>query len=60
MLLRNFREVDYRDISINFAIIINKAFANKMPYEYVGTLKSELPPGDILARVVENSLMFPQ
>ncbi len=52
-VVKNFREVDYRDISINFAIIINKAFANKMPYEYVGTLKSELPPGDILAKVVE-------
>ena len=39
--IKNFREVDYRDISINFAIIINKAFANKLPYEYVGTLKSE-------------------
>ena len=29
--IKNFREVDYRDISINFAIIINKAFANKLP-----------------------------
>ena len=52
-VVKNFREVDYRDISINFAIMINKAFANTMPYEYVGTLKSELPPGDILSKVVE-------
>jgi putative ABC transport system permease protein len=51
--VKNFREVDYRDISINFAIIINKAFANKLPYEYIGTLKSELSSNDILARVVE-------
>ena len=52
-IVKNFREVDYRDISINFAIIINKAFANKLPYEYVGTLKSELPSSEILARIVE-------
>ena len=52
-IVKNFREVDYRDISINFAIIINKAFANKLPYEYVGTLKSELPSSEILAMVVE-------
>ena len=51
--IMNFREVDYRDISINFAIIINKAFANKLPYEYVGTLKSGLPSSEILAMVVE-------
>ncbi len=52
-VVKNFREVDYRDISINFAIIINKAFANKLPYEYVGTLKSELPSSEILAKVVD-------
>ncbi len=52
-VVKNFREVDYRDISINFAIIINKAFANKLPYEYVGTLKSELPSSEILATVVD-------
>ena len=51
--ITNFREVDYRDISINFAIIINKAFANKLPYEYVGTLKSGLPSSEILAMVVD-------
>jgi putative ABC transport system permease protein len=51
--IKNFREVDYRDISINFAIIINKAFANKLPYEYIGTLKSDVSSNDILARVVE-------
>ena len=51
--IKNFREVDYRDISINFAIIINKAFANKLPYENVGTLKSELPSDEILSMVVE-------
>ena len=52
-IVKNFREVDYRDISVNFAIIINKAFANKLPYEYIGTLKSELSADDILSSVVE-------
>jgi len=52
-IIKNFREVDYRDISINFAIIINKAFANKLPYEYIGTLKSDMSSNDILAKVVE-------
>lgn len=52
-IVKNFREVDYRDISVNFAIIINKAFANKLPYEYIGTLKSELSTDDILSSVVE-------
>ena len=51
--LKNFREVDYRDISVNFAIIINKAFAKKLPYEYIGTLKSDLSSNNILALVVE-------
>ena len=51
--IKNFREVDYRDISINFAIIINKAFANKLPYEYIGTLKSDMSSNEILAKVVE-------
>jgi putative ABC transport system permease protein len=52
-IVKNFREVDYRDISVNFAIIINKAFANKLPYEYIGTLKSELSTDDILSSVVD-------
>ena len=52
-VVKNFREVDYRDISINFAIIINKAFANKLPYEYVGTLKSDMPSSDILAKIID-------
>jgi len=52
-VVKNFREVDYRDISINFAIIINQAFASKLPYEYIGTLKSELSANDLLASVVE-------
>jgi len=52
-VLKNFRKVDYRDISINFAIIINQAFANKLPFEYVGTLKSDLSTDEIQSKVVE-------
>jgi len=52
-VVKNFREVDYRDISINFAIIINQAFANKLPFEYVGTLKSNLSTDEIQSKVVK-------
>ena len=50
--VKNFRKVDYRDISINFAIIINKAFADKLPYEYIGTLKSDLSTDAIQSQVI--------
>jgi predicted lysophospholipase L1 biosynthesis ABC-type transport system permease subunit len=36
----NLRQVDYRGMGTNFAIMINSAFADQLPYEYVGTLKS--------------------
>jgi putative ABC transport system permease protein len=52
-VVKNFRKVDYRDISINFAIIINQAFANKLPFEYVGTLKSNLSIDEIQSKVVK-------
>ena len=52
-IVKNFRKVDYRDISINFAIIINQAFANKLPFEYVGTLKSDLSTDEIQSKVVK-------
>jgi len=35
----NFREVDYRDLSINFAMLFNPQFAKKIPYEYLATSK---------------------
>ena len=35
----NFREVDYRDLSINFAMLFNPQFAMKMPHEYLATAK---------------------
>jgi putative ABC transport system permease protein len=35
----NFREVDYRDLSINFAMLFNPKFAQNIPHEYLATAK---------------------
>ena len=35
----NFRLVDYRDLSINFAMLINPQYANNIPHEYLATVK---------------------
>ena len=35
----NFRAVDYRDLSINFAMLFNPQFANTIPHEYLATAK---------------------
>ncbi len=35
----NFREVDYRDLSINFAMLFNPQFAKNIPHEYLATTK---------------------
>ena len=35
----NFREVDYRDLSINFAMLFNPEFAINIPHEYLATAK---------------------
>jgi putative ABC transport system permease protein len=37
------RQVDYRDLSINFAMIINPKFANQLPHEYIATAKFSDP-----------------
>ncbi len=39
----NFREVDYRDLSINFAMLFNPQFAQKIPHEYLATAKFKNP-----------------
>ena len=51
--VKNFRKVDYRDLSINFAIIINKSFADKLPYEYIGTLSSDLSITEIQSKILK-------
>ena len=38
-VVTSLRKVDYRDLSINFAMIINPKFANKLPHEYIATAK---------------------
>tara|TARA_B100001121_G_scaffold280652_1_gene272741 strand:- start:658 stop:1941 length:1284 start_codon:yes stop_codon:yes gene_type:complete len=35
----NFRFVDYRDLSINFAMLLNPQFAKNFPHEYLSTVK---------------------
>ncbi len=35
----NFRGVDYRDLSINFAMLFNPQFAKQIPHEYLATAK---------------------
>ncbi|MDA7783199.1 ABC transporter permease [Candidatus Pelagibacter sp.] len=37
----NFRAVDYRDLSINFAMLFNPEFASTIPHEYLATAKFE-------------------
>ena len=39
----NFREVDYRDLSINFAMLFNPQFAQNIPHEYLATAKFKNP-----------------
>ncbi len=38
----NFRAVDYRDLSINFAMLFNPQFAKNIPHEYLATAKFEI------------------
>jgi putative ABC transport system permease protein len=35
----NLRKVDYRDLSINFVMLINSSFAQNIPHEYIATVK---------------------
>ena len=51
-IVKNFRQVDYRTIGTNFAIMINSAFAQKLPYEYIGTFKSERSSDEVQSLVV--------
>ena len=51
--VKNFRKVDYRDLSINFAIIINDSFVDKLPYEYIGTLSSNLSINEIQSKILK-------
>ena len=41
--ITSLREVDYRDLSINFAMLFNPDFANTIPHEYLATAKFNDP-----------------
>ena len=38
-VVKNFRDVDYADFTINFAILLNTNYANAIPHEYLATVK---------------------
>ena len=38
-IVKNFRYVDYADLTINFAILLNTNYANAIPHEYLATVK---------------------
>jgi len=38
-IITNFRNVDYRDLNINFAILFNPKFASQIPHEFLSTVK---------------------
>jgi putative ABC transport system permease protein len=49
----NFREVDYRDLSINFAMLFNPQFAKNIPHEYLATAKFKDPKQFNEAKMLE-------
>ena len=40
-VIQNFREVNYRDLNINFAILFNPKYASNIPHEFMSTVKFE-------------------
>ena len=40
-IVANFRNVDYLDLNINFAILFNPKYASKIPHEFISTVKFE-------------------
>ncbi len=38
-IVKNFRDVDYADFTINFAMLLNTNYANAIPHEYLATVK---------------------
>ena len=38
-VVKNFRDVDYADFTINFAILLNTNYAQAIPHEYLATVK---------------------
>ena len=38
-IVKNFRNVDYADFTINFVMMLNTNYAQSIPHEYIGTVK---------------------
>ena len=38
-IVKNFRNVDYADFTINFVMVLNTNYAQSIPHEYIGTVK---------------------
>ncbi|MDC0195203.1 hypothetical protein OAJ82_02950, partial [Alphaproteobacteria bacterium] len=38
-IVKNFREVDYADFTINFVMVLNTNYAQSIPHEYIATIK---------------------
>jgi putative ABC transport system permease protein len=49
----NFRDVEYRDLSINFAMLFNPQFAKNIPHEYLATAKFKDPKQFNEAKMLE-------
>ncbi len=45
-IITNFRNVNYRDLNVNFAILFNPKFASKLPHEFISTVKFK--NGDVI------------
>ena len=37
-IVKNFRDVDYADFTINFVMVLNTNYAQSIPHEYIGTV----------------------
>ena len=37
-IVKNFRDVDYADFTINFVMVLNTNYAKSIPHEYIGTV----------------------
>ena len=54
--VKNFRKVDYADFTINFAMILNTSYAEKIPHEFIATINL---PNNITINESELLKIFP-
>ncbi len=53
-IITNFRKVDYQDLNINFAILLNPKFASKIPHEFMSTVKFKNEKSVNLSSLLKN------